>query len=72
MSRLRSKTDAEGDTVVHVAAGADDPVYLKVLLDHGVDPNTPNARTGEVPLVKVLSISGSSSSSRCFCAPAPM
>jgi ankyrin repeat protein len=46
--------DAQGDTVVHLAAGADDPAYLKVLLDHGVDPNRPNTRTGEVPLVKAL------------------
>lgn len=40
----------DGDTVVHLAAMAEDPAYLRVLLAHGADPNAPNGVTAAVPL----------------------
>lgn len=39
-----------GSTAVHVAAIANDPVYLEILLAHRADPNAPHGKTGAVPL----------------------
>ena len=46
--------DSSGETVVHYAAKANDPVYLTVVLAHGADPNTPNGVTRATPLVPAL------------------
>ena len=37
-------------TVIDIAAGADDPDYLRMLLDHGVDPHTPLGKE-ELPAI---------------------
>lgn len=37
-------------TALHTAAIADDPVYLKILLAHGADPDTRRPDTGAPPL----------------------
>ena len=47
-------TDADGDTVVHLAAADDDPGYLDVLIRYGVDPDTPNALTSRTPLMSAI------------------
>lgn len=47
-------TDDSGSTVVHFAARAEDPVYLTVLLDHGVNPDVRHAATGETPLFNAI------------------
>lgn len=44
----------DGDTVVHTAAMANDPVYLAELLARKVDPNVANAVTGAGPLRSAL------------------
>lgn len=44
----------DGMTVVHLAAMADHPRYLRVLLDHGVSPDTPNTVTQATPLAAAL------------------
>lgn len=46
--------DAEGDTLVHLAAIHPDPGFLAALLRRGVDPDTPNAVTGRTPLMSAL------------------
>ena len=46
--------DADGDTAVHYAAGARDAGYLRILLAHGVRPDTPNRITGKTPLVSAM------------------
>lgn len=46
--------DADGDTAVHYAAGARDSGYLRILLAHGVRPDTPNRITGKTPLVSAM------------------
>jgi uncharacterized protein len=43
-----------GQTVLHFAALADDSQYLDVLLQHGVDVDTPNPETGETALASAL------------------
>lgn len=48
------QSDADGDTAVHYAAGARDPGYLRILLAHGVSPDTPNRITGKTPLVSAM------------------
>jgi len=42
------------DTVVHLAAMANDPKYLELLLQHGADPNARNGVTRATPLVSAL------------------
>ena len=44
----------DGDTVVHMAAMANDPAYLAELLARRVDPNVANANTGAGPLRSAL------------------
>jgi ankyrin repeat protein len=44
----------DGDTVVHLAAMADDPKYLQLLLAHKADPNARNAKTGAPALFSAL------------------
>lgn len=44
----------DGDTVVHLAAMADDPRYLALLLRHGADPDARNPETGTTPLFSAL------------------
>src|SRR5690349_12619271 len=39
-----------GDTVLHMAAKANDASYLELLLDHGADPNAPHGVT-QAPLI---------------------
>jgi len=48
------RPDADGDTAVHYAAGAHDAGYLRILLAHGVNPDTPNRITGKTPLVSAM------------------
>ncbi|WP_194918866.1 ankyrin repeat domain-containing protein [Catenulispora rubra] len=43
-----------GDTVLHLAAKVDDPSYLRLLLEHGADPNAPNGTTQAPPLDAAL------------------
>lgn len=49
-----TRNDEAGDTVVHYAALADDPRYLRLLLDHGTKPDLANAREGRSPLYEAL------------------
>jgi ankyrin repeat protein len=44
----------DGDTVIHLAAMADDPRYLALLLARGADPNARNGITGAPPLFSAL------------------
>lgn len=44
----------DGKTVLHLAAMADDPRYLRVLLDHRADPDTPDTVTGATALMSAL------------------
>lgn len=44
----------DGDTVVHLATMAEDPVWLDTLLALSVNPNVVNAHTGAVPLCEAL------------------
>lgn len=44
----------DGSTVVHLAAMANDPIYLDTLLAHGADPNTPHSVTAATPLSAAL------------------
>jgi len=43
-----------GDTVIHLAAKADDPRYLNLLLEHGADPNASHGITQAPPLDAAL------------------
>lgn len=43
-----------GATAVHLAAGRPDVVMLRMLLDQGFDPSSPNTRTGGSPLRPAL------------------
>ncbi|MBE1161435.1 ankyrin repeat domain-containing protein [Dyella acidiphila] len=43
-----------GDTVLHLAAKANDVSYLKLLLDHGADPNAPHGVTQAPPIDAAL------------------
>ena len=49
-----ARADSSGETVVHYAAKANDPIYLTVLLAHRADPDTPNGVTRATPLVPAL------------------
>jgi ankyrin repeat protein len=44
----------DGGTVVHMAAMANDPAYLDVLLAHGAAPDTPHGENGSAPLSAAL------------------
>lgn len=44
----------DGDTAVHLAAMADDPRYLALLLREGADADARNPRTGATPLFSAL------------------
>ena len=44
----------DGDTVIHMAAMANDPAYLAELLARGVNPNVANGTTGAGPLRSAL------------------
>ncbi|WP_407353561.1 ankyrin repeat domain-containing protein [Luteimonas sp. R10] len=44
----------DGDTVIHLAAMADDPKYLALLLERGADPDARNADTQATPLMSAL------------------
>lgn len=44
----------DGKTALHLAAMADDPRYLRVLLDHRADPDTPDTVTGATALMSAL------------------
>ena len=46
--------DDRGVTVVHVAAGAENPAYLDTLLVHHADPNTCNTVSGGLPLTAAM------------------
>lgn len=48
------QADGDGDTAVHYAAAAREPGYLRMLLAHGVRPDTPNKITGRTPLVSAM------------------
>lgn len=48
------ETASDGDTAIHLAAEADNPRYLDVLLASGMSPNTPNAITGRMPIVSAM------------------
>lgn len=50
----RGDANAEGDTLVHLAAADRNPGFLDALLRRGVDPNTPNAVTARTPLMSAL------------------
>ena len=43
-----------GTTVMHMAAMAGDPIYLKTLLDHGADPDAPHGESGAPPVAAAL------------------
>jgi uncharacterized protein len=49
-----AQVDDDGATVVHLAAMANDPAYLTVLLARGADPNIRHSATGDPPLVSAL------------------
>jgi uncharacterized protein len=49
-----SQPGIDGDTVVHLAAMANDPTYLQVLLAHGASPDASNGQTGATPLRAAL------------------
>ena len=49
-----SQTGLDGDTVVHLAAMANDAAYLSELLSRGIDPNVRNAESGAGPLRAAL------------------
>lgn len=44
----------DGDTVMHLAAAANDPAYLSELLVRGIGPDLPNAKTGRTPLMAAI------------------
>jgi uncharacterized protein len=44
----------DGDTIVHMAAMANDASYLAELLSHGVNPNVLNSESGASPLRSAL------------------
>lgn len=44
----------DGDTVIHLAAMATDPVHLRLLLAQGADPNVRASITGATPLASAL------------------
>ncbi|ALN61397.1 ankyrin repeat family protein [Lysobacter antibioticus] len=44
----------DGMTVMHLAAMANDPRYLRVLLERGANPDTPNTVTQATPLAAAL------------------
>lgn len=48
------ETNADGDTAIHLAAAASNPIYLEILLAYGVSQNTPNSLTGRPPLVSAM------------------
>lgn len=41
-------------SLVNIAAGADDPDYLRILLDHGLDPNVPVGHTSDPPIFEAI------------------
>jgi ankyrin repeat protein len=49
-----SQPGIDNDTVVHLAAMANDPKYLELLLAHRADPNARNGVTRATPLVSAL------------------
>lgn len=49
-----AQAGVDGDTVVHLAAMADDPVYLRLLLDRKTNPNAVNALSGANALRSAL------------------
>lgn len=49
-----AQTGVDDSTVVHMAAAANDPVYLETLLSHGANPNVPDAGNGATPLSSAL------------------
>jgi ankyrin repeat protein len=49
-----SQPGTGGATVVHLAAMADDPTYLRTLLANGADPNVAHAATGATPLMSAV------------------
>jgi uncharacterized protein len=49
-----AQADDAGTTVVHLAAMANDPAYLEILLARGTDPNTSNGVTGKASLVAAM------------------
>jgi uncharacterized protein len=49
-----AQADDDGATVVHLAAMANDPAFLTVLLTRGVDPNIRHTATGDPPMVSAL------------------
>lgn len=55
--RAGAKTDQpgfDGDTVIHDAARDRSSKWLKLLLEHGANPNVRNAQSGTVPLSRAL------------------
>lgn len=48
------EADEDGETAVHLAAAAENPAYLNVLLASGLSPNTPNRLTGRAPIVSAM------------------
>ena len=55
--RAGAKTDQpgfDGDTVIHDAARDRSSNWLKLLLEHGANPNVRNAQSGTVPLNRAL------------------
>jgi ankyrin repeat protein len=49
-----AKPGIDGDTVIHLAAMADDPKYLALLLKHKADPNARNDTTQTTPIFSAL------------------
>lgn len=43
-----------GDPVILMAAMADDPTYLKILLQHHVDASNPSGHSGRTPLIAAI------------------
>lgn len=48
------ETNIDGDTAIHLAAAAENPDYLDILLEYGMSKNTPNSVTGQTPLVSAM------------------
>ena len=46
--------DADGDTLMHLAAASASPEFLRVLLQSGLDPNIPNTITSRTPLMTAI------------------
>ncbi|ATS86832.1 MULTISPECIES: ankyrin repeat domain-containing protein [Xanthomonas] len=49
-----TNSDEDGQTVVHYAAGMDDPGFLDDLIEADVDLNVRDARTGQTPIFAAL------------------